>query len=53
MEYLSRDTYQDSLTNSVADTNIAPGITNYLINKIKSHFCLQHDKKGYERFEQT
>ena len=35
MEYVSRDTYQDRLANFTTDTNKAPSINNYLINKIK------------------
>ena len=39
MKYVSRDTYQDRLANFTTDTNRAPIINNYLINKIKvTHF---------------
>ena len=51
MEDVSRDTYQDRLANFTIDTNRTPSINIYLINKIKDIF-LQHDKKGYSRFEQ-
>ena len=35
MEEVSRDTYQDRLTNFTTDTNITPSTNIYLINKIK------------------
>ena len=35
MKYVSRDIYQDKLANFLTDTNRAPSINNYLINKIK------------------
>ena len=53
MEDVSRDTYRDKLANFTTDTNRAPSINIYLINKIKSHIFLKHDKKGYGRFEHT
>ena len=35
MEYVRKDTYQDRLANFMTDTNRAPSVNNYLINKIK------------------
>ena len=40
MEDVSRDTYQDRLSNFMTDTNRTPSINIYLINKIKvTSFC--------------
>ena len=46
MEYASRDTYQDRLANFMTDTNRAPSINNYLINKIKVTSCYNTIKRA-------